>query len=229
MTPLVKSLGPVLLLIIAYGCATRSFFLRSGDRIVVLGDSITQLGDEPSGYITLIRTSLARTRPGVEVLNAGISGNKVTDLQQRLEKDVLAMHPAVVFVFIGINDVWHWALPGHQGTTPALFESELRRLVGRIRDAGAHVVLCTPTVIGEKRNGANPQDAELDRYAAISRRIAEETGTGFCDLRAAFVACLQVNNPADAGQGILTRDRVHLNESGNKLVAELFLNEIARW
>jgi len=44
---------------------------------------------------------------GVEVIGAGISGNKVPDLQRRLERDVLKKKPTVVFIYIGINDVWH--------------------------------------------------------------------------------------------------------------------------
>ena len=232
MTPLLRPLLPyaaTLCALLTAACATQQFALHSGDRIVFFGDSITQLGDQPKGYVALIRSSLVRTRPGAEVVNAGISGNKVTDLLQRLDRDVLAKRPAAVFIYIGINDVWHWALPNLRGTPPEQFESGLKEIISRIQAQGARVVLCTPSVIGEKRNGANPQDAELDRYAAISRRVAAGAGVELCDLRAAFVAYLGVNNPGDEEKGILTGDRVHLNDAGNKLVAEVLLKEIAHW
>ena len=38
---------------------------------------------------------------------------------------------------------------------------------------------------------------------------------------------LKDNNPEDKEKGILTGDRVHLNEAGNKLVAETMLKMLA--
>src|SRR5690349_23688471 len=79
--------------------------LKKGDRIVFLGDSITQQGAGPKGYVTLIRKELEEKHPDLnaEVIGAGISGNKVPDLQRRLDKDVLQKKPTVVVIYIGIN------------------------------------------------------------------------------------------------------------------------------
>src|SRR5262245_47016925 len=83
--------------------------LKKGDRIVFLGDSITQGGVGPKGYVTLIDKALQEKQKalGIEIVGAGISGNKVPDLQNRVEKDVIAKKPTVVVIYIGINDVWH--------------------------------------------------------------------------------------------------------------------------
>ena len=74
--------------------------LKKGERIVFLGDSITQGGVGPHGYVTLIKNALAEKHKdlGIEVIGAGISGNKVPDLQRRLEKDVLAKKPTLVVI-----------------------------------------------------------------------------------------------------------------------------------
>jgi len=56
---------------------------------------------------------------GIKVINKGISGNKITDLQGRLQKDVLDLKPNIVFIYIGINDVWHWE--HGKGTTKEAF------------------------------------------------------------------------------------------------------------
>ena len=88
------------------------------------------------------------------------------------------------------------------------------------------MVLCTPTVIGEKKSGTNTLDAKLDEFAAISRKVAKETGVPLCDLRKAFADHLARHNADDKDRGILTTDRVHLNEAGNKLVAETVLATI---
>ncbi len=196
--------------------------LKKGEKIVFLGDSITAGGVAPKGYVTLIKTGLSEKHKelGIEVIGAGISGNKVPNLQSRLEKDVLAKKPTLVVIYIGINDVWHGENDPTKGTPKDKFETGLKEIIGKIKDNGARVVLCTPTVIGEKKAGANKLDGKLDEYAEVSRKVAKDTGSQLCDLRKAFVDHIAKNNADDKDKGILTTDRVHLNEAGNKLVAD---------
>jgi lysophospholipase L1-like esterase len=202
--------------------------LQKGDRIVFLGDSITQAGVAPKGYVTLIKNHVADKHKdlGIEVIGAGISGNKVPDLQKRLDKDVLAKKPTLVVIYIGINDVWHGEKDPARGTPKDKYETGLKDIIAKIKDAGARVVLCTPTVISEKKAGTNSLDAKLDEYADVSRAVAKDTGAQLCDLRKAFQDHLAKNNPDDKEKGVLTTDRVHLNEAGNNLVAETILSVI---
>ncbi len=192
--------------------------LKKDDVIVFLGDSITAMGVNKDGFITLIDRAIQAQHKdlGIKTIGAGIGGNKVPDLQKRLEADVLAKKPTIVFVYIGINDVWH----GANGTPKDKFESGLKDVVSRIQAAGATVVLCTASVIGEKKDGGNANDAKLDEYCQISRDVAKAAGVRTVDLRKAFLAYLQANNPRDVDRGILTYDSVHLNAAGNKFVAQ---------
>lgn len=203
--------------------------LKKGDVIVFLGDSITQGGGGAQGYITLIKKDLDEKHKdlSISVVNAGISGNKVPDLQRRVEKDVIARKPNVVFIYIGINDVWHGESDPSRGTSKDKFEAGLKEVIGKINAAGAKVILCTPTVIGEKKEGANKLDKQLDEYAEISRNVAKELKLPLCDLRQAFVDHLKANNAANKESGVLTGDRVHLNPAGNKLVADTMLKMLA--
>ncbi len=59
--------------------------------------------------MTLFRKAIEQKRPGsgIKVIGAGISGNKVPNLEDRLDRDVLSHKPNVVVIYIGINDVWH--------------------------------------------------------------------------------------------------------------------------
>jgi lysophospholipase L1-like esterase len=193
---------------------------------VFLGDSITQAGDKPGGYVDIVRTAMKASFPnaGVEVVGAGISGNKVPDLEERLERDVLAKKPSTVVIYIGINDVWHSIRD--QGTPKEVFEKGLRSLTDRIRGSGARVILCTPSVIGEKSVGTNQLDAMLDEYAGVTRSIAADMKTGLVDFRKAFVEHLAVANGSQAEAGVLTSDGVHLNAEGNRFVAERMLEAL---
>jgi len=213
--------------LLALGClamTTATFAaetLQKGDRVVFLGDSITQAGADKGGYVTLVREALEKKDLGVEVIGAGISGNKVPDLEKRLEKDVLAKKPSVVVIYIGINDVWH--SQNGKGTPKDEFEKGLRSLIERIGKAGARPVLCTASVIGEKTDGTNPLDKMLDEYCNVSRAVAKDTKTQLIDLRQAFLDHLKANNKENKDKGILTGDTVHLNAAGNKFVADQML------
>lgn len=219
------SLAAAFLAAIPVGAAEKDPPLKKGERIIFLGDSITQAGVGKSGYVTLIKSALAERHKdlGIEVIGAGISGNKVPDLQKRLDKDVIAKKPTLVVIYIGINDVWHGEKDPARGTPKDKFEVGLKDVIAKIKADGARVVLCTPSVIGEKKAGANSLDGQLDEYSDISRKVARETESQLCDLRKAFVDYLVKNNPDDKEKGVLTGDRVHLNEAGNKLVAETIL------
>jgi lysophospholipase L1-like esterase len=200
--------------------------VSSQQRVVFLGDSITQQGGQPEGWVTLVRQALAEAgRDGqVEIINAGISGNKVPDLLKRLDSDVLRHRPTLVVIYIGINDVWH--SESGNGTPRDVYEAALMELLARIQAAGAKAVLCTPSVIGESKPGANRLDAMLHDYVDVSRGVAARAGTQLLDLHKAFRDHIAANNPTDAPNGILTRDGVHLNEAGDAFVARQMLGVV---
>jgi lysophospholipase L1-like esterase len=207
-----------------------AYKLQKGDTILFLGDSITAGGVGPKGYITIIKNTLNEKHPdlGLKFIGAGISGNKVPDLQKRVEKDVVDKKPNVVFIYIGINDVWHGLDNPAKGTPPDKYEAGLKEVIGKITAGGAKVILCTPTVIGEKGDGSNKADAKLDEYADISRKVAKELKVPVCDLRKEFVAYEKEHNKDNKEKGVLTGDTVHLNDAGNKVVAEAMLKMLGK-
>ncbi|WP_316804633.1 SGNH/GDSL hydrolase family protein [Pedobacter nototheniae] len=189
-------------------------------RIIFFGDSITQQGVSANGYVTLIKKALDSAK--YTVTGAGIGGNKVYDLYLRLEDDVLNKKPDLVVIYVGINDVWH-KQSSHTGTDYDKYLKFYQALINKIQGVGSKVVLCTPSVVGEKKDGSNELDAELNKYAAGIRELAAKNNLPLCDLRKVFTEYEAKNNPEDKEKGILTVDRVHLNDIGNKLVADQLL------
>lgn len=189
-------------------------------KIIFFGDSITQQGVAAGGYVDLIRKSLDPLK--YEVIGSGIGGNKVYDLYLRMEEDVLVKKPDLVVIYIGVNDVWH-KQSMHTGTDYDKFIAFYQALINKIQAAGTKVVLCTPAVIGEKKNNANEMDADLDKYAEAIRVLAAKNKLPLCDLRTLFKNYSEKNNTADAAKGILTTDGVHLNDKGNQRLAEVLL------
>ena len=188
-------------------------------RVIFFGDSITEAGARPGGYIQKMKAMVDTTH--YKLIGAGISGNKVTDLQARIQRDVLDREPDVVLVYIGINDVWHfYKFEGTTGTEADRYEAGLRDVAKQIQDVGATVIFCTPTVIGEHVDSSSEENVRLGQYADIVRKVARDTDSQVCDLREAFSTYLRKNNPDQAYQGILTTDGVHMNEQGNQFLAE---------
>ena len=207
-------------------------------QVVFLGDSITQNAvtnsEEFKGFITLIQNEVDEN---IKLIGKGISGDKVSDLLARYKEDVIKLNPDIVFIYIGINDVWHKYDYG-TGSDIDLYEKGLRTIIGDIQNQGAQVILCTPTVIGENsgefRLGNQFKDVEtmdkmdqdLDDFSDIIRNLSLEFNTELVDLRKVFKNYISENNPENKAKGILTTDGVHLNNEGSKLIAENMLNHI---
>jgi isoamyl acetate esterase len=201
--------------------------LQKKQRIVFFGDSITQAGIKPTGYITVFGDMLKQK--GIdnqyELIGAGVSGNKVYDLFLRMEEDVIAKNPDIVYIWIGVNDVWHKRTSG-TGTDADKFEKFYNAIIKKLQDKHAKVILCTPAAIGEKTDYSNELDGDLNRYAALIRNIAQKNNCALVDLRKAFLNYNLTNNKENKESGILTTDRVHLNDAGNKFVAEEMLKAL---
>lgn len=193
-----------------------AFVLRP-TRVVFFGDSITQAGVNPGGYIDRLKKMMPADQ--YELIGAGIGGNKIYDLYLRMDDDVLAKQPDVVVIWVGVNDVWHKATYG-TGTDPDKFVKFYEAVIKKLQAANIRVVLCTPAAIGEKTDMTNQQDGDLNQYSQLIRDLAKKQNLPLVDLRRAFQEYDLKHNPDNKDRGILTTDRVHLNETGNQFVAE---------
>lgn len=205
--------------------ALLSFVPPKKKKVIFFGDSITQAGVGPEGYITQMKGILPAD--GYELIGAGIGGNKVYDLYLRMEDDVLNKKPDIVVIYIGVNDVWHKSTHG-TGTDLDKFEKFYRALIKKIEANGAKLVLCTPAVIGEKKDGDNGPDADLTKFSNVIRKISEDTKLPLCDLRKLFLDYNLQHNTENKEKGLLTSDGVHLTKEGNALVARNLSDIIAK-
>jgi lysophospholipase L1-like esterase len=196
-----------------------SFKANEPIKIVFFGDSITQAGVNPKGYISVFQEIANKKSPGkYKAIGAGIGGNKVYDLYLRLE-EMLEHKPDVVVIYIGVNDVWHKSSMG-TGTDPDKFVKFYAKIIENLKAQNIKVVLATPAAIGERTDFSNSQDGDLNHYSNLIRDLAIKQDLSLIDLRKAFLDYNLKNNPENAEKGILTTDRVHLNDKGNILVAE---------
>ena len=218
--------------------------IRPATTIAFFGDSLTWLG----GYIAEIERALANdkttSRIGTRLINRGINGGGAKQLvagspdaafpgsspQKPFSTLLRDDHVGVAVVMIGINDVW-W-----RNTSEADFRADLEKLVTAAKEQHVRLVLCTMLGRGELPGGANPDDAKIDAYCAITRDVAAKSHCTLVDVRAAAQAWWMNTNTAlrpdgtlaSKPQDILTYDGVHPNSKGNQLLASQIAAGIAR-
>ena len=115
---------------------------------------------------------------------------------------------------------WHKRTFG-TGTDIDKFEKFYVAIIKKLQSQGVKVIVATPSTIGERTDFSNEQDGDLNRYSQIMRDIAAKYDCPVADFRKAFLTYNVEKNKDNRESGILTSDRVHLNEAGNQLVADI--------
>ena len=172
--------------------------------ILFQGDSITDCGRNREditsagmGYPLMIKGQLGYEQPGeYEVINKGISGNRIVDVYARIKSDIINLKPDYMSLLIGVNDVWHELSGRHNGVSAEKFEKIYDMLIVEIRDAlpDIKIMILEPFVL----EGANTASTEIepDRWsyfrtevplrAVAAKRIAEKYGLSFVTLQDKF-------------------------------------------
>jgi lysophospholipase L1-like esterase len=204
-------------------------------RLLMIGDSITDCGRAlpigeaindglGNGYVSQVNALINATYPAhqIRVLNTGVSGNTVLDLEARWGRDVLALRPDWLSVMIGINDVWRQfdsPLQAEWHVSLETYTTTLEKLIAQTRPKLKGLVMLSPYFI--EPNKSEPMRALMDRYGAAMKNIAERHEAIFVDTQAAFDAAMKHIHPMT-----LALDRVHPGQVGHALLTRAFLTAI---
>jgi lysophospholipase L1-like esterase len=183
-------------------------------RIVLFGDS------------RVARWSNVPEIPGAEIVNQGYGGDTTARLLLRLERDVIALQPAVVVLQAGINDLKAIPVLGDAGAEiPKNCQANLDEIVARLRKAGIDVVLVSILPAGPIEISRRPvwSESVRDATTTVNSRLsrAPRAGVDFVDADSALAA-------SDSSNRLILRseyaaDALHLNDAGyrelNSLVA----------
>lgn len=224
IAPLV-ALGAVLAASAAPGRGTADagdgpFLLRKGDRVVFLGDSITQ----QRMWTRYVTQFVTQRRPDLDVrfFNAGWGGDTAKGGADRLDRDVLPLAPTVVTVFFGMND------GGYRAPDPkvvAAYREALADIVKRLQAKGVRVVVMSPGCADTEVSAnlkAVDYDATLEGLAAAAADVARAAKCTFVDvhhpMREQFAARRKAGFTSS-----LVPDSVHPNEEGHYIIAAALL------
>ena len=179
---------------------------------VFLGDSITEW---PGGYVDLLAGRLGADC----VVNAGVAGDRLEHLQQRLD----VSGATVLTHFAGVNDTLVAFFEG-PATPPDVFESRYSDLLRRSAGVPRVVVvepffLAVPSTDAPWRDGLAVARADLDAKRPIVRRLASRFGATFVPLQDRFDEAAVAH-----GGAAVAPDGVHPSPLGHRLIADAWLD-----
>ncbi len=197
-------------------------------RIITLGDSITDMGRQRedkgtiwgygNGYPFFVAGELLSENPEkFEVINRGISGNRVVDLYARIKCDVWNLCPDVLSVLIGVNDVWH-EIEGQNGVEIDRFDRVYRTIISETKERlpKCKIMLLEPFVLkGYSTEKHYEKFLKVKEYAKVVRKIAEDFDLPFIELQSKLDAAA-----AKHGAAYYLDDGVHPAIAGAKLIAD---------
>lgn len=186
--------------------------LEYGQKIVFLGDSITQAGD---GYVSVVQSIIGALIPGMKLdyVNSGVGGNKVTDMLERIGESVIAHEPDWITISVGINDVWH----GENGVPIEEFRGKYDELVKRLsKQTAAKLALFTTTVIGEEPDSEANQ--WLVEYNEHIRKVAKKKKCLLVEMNGVFHEAISAWHKIGTDLRFTT-DGVHTSPIGAYLMA----------
>lgn len=187
--------------------------------VVALGSSSTQGygASTPSrSYPAELLRVLQKLFPGVKihVLNKGIGGEDVTQMLERLERDVFAESPDLVVWQLGTN-----------AALRAQNVGEFRRLlaggIDRLRAKGIEVILMTPQFAPAFNALENEQD-----YLGAMEAVAREQRVGV--FRRYEIMRYWFETERMPYAQFITRDGLHLNDFGYTCIGRLLAQAIER-
>lgn len=188
------------------------------ERVVFIGDSITDLWDDPGfgGFF-----------PGRPYINRGISGQTTPQMLLRFRQDVIELRPRAVVILAGTNDI--------AGNTGPITLEEIGRNIASMaelaRANGIKVVVSSVLPVSDTvpreggghfiRTDARPpaKIIELNRWL---RDYASRNGHTYLDY---YTEMADGNDFVKAG---LTYDGLHPNSSGYRMMTEIASRAIER-
>jgi lysophospholipase L1-like esterase len=206
--------------------------INNNDILLFQGDSITDCGRnkeiaEPNNYDALgngyaknISYDVLTRYAGLKIkcYNRGISGNKITDLTARWNRDAINLKPDIISILIGVNDTWH-GKNHNDGVSVERYAQYYKMLLDFTMQElpDVKLVLCEPFVLlSNLKNWAVSEDwlPEIEARSRIVQQLAKDFDATFVPFRKELDEALK-KAPPEYWLG----DGVHPTHTGHKLMA----------
>jgi len=204
--------------------APRNGILKKGQRVAIVGDSIT----EQKLYSKFIELYLTACLPDLDLhcIQLGWGGETAPGFAARMNNDLLPWKPDVVTTCYGMNDGGYRAYEEGIGKRYFLAMADI---VARIKKTGATVVVGGPGVVDSKYfqgGGEKPKvyNDNLKQLSEQAKKVADAEGFPHADVFGAMMAAMEKSKPAlGEAYDVGGRDGVHPGPNGHLVMAYAFL------
>src|SRR5213593_1708146 len=167
-----------LLSLVGVAGAQSDFYLKSGDRVVFYGDSIT----DQRLYTTFVETYVVTRFPRLKVsfVHSGWGGDRVTGggggpVDVRLRRDVIAYRPSVMTIMLGMNDASYRAYDAQIFNT---YAEGYRHILSAVKSAlpGIRITVIQPSPFDDVTRPPQFEggyNAVLVRYGEFVKQLGE--------------------------------------------------------
>lgn len=192
------------------------FFFKDGDKVVLIGDSITEQ-HLYSNYVEMWVTSRLPSW-NITFRNVGIGGDRSPGGNARFARDVLIHQPTAMTVAFGMNDA------GYRAFDDSLYKTYMEGLSGISQQAAAanvRVAWLTPSpeekaIDGPAKAGYNEV---LEKFSAAVAEIAASSSSAFVDQFHPFVELQEKARAAAPANRIGGGDAIHPGPPGQAVMA----------
>lgn len=210
-----------------------------GLTVLFQGDSITDgnrgRNTDPNhimghGYAFCIASRWGADFPATDLLfyNRGISGNRVSQLQERWQADCLDLRPSVLSILVGINDAAK--LMDRSSINPKdidAFENTYRDLLEQVRKQNPKtlIVLCLPFIapVGKVKAKWEAYQLTVTNLALRVRKLAVEFDAVVVDFQMVFQKAAK-----KAPDSYWIWDGIHPTVPGHELMAREWLKRVSK-
>lgn len=203
--------------------------LKDGEKILFIGDSITDCGrleeNFPlgNGYVKMFSDMLTVREPekNIKIINRGISGNTIVELKERWHEDVLNHSPDWLSIKIGINDVHRFLMEEQYSYLNSVtFEQIYDLLLTTTKKylPACKILLIDPFYISSQSFNDTFRMkiiAQLSEYIAAIQKLSEKYLTLYVKTNELFQQQLEHQHP-----DTYCDEPVHPNSAGHFLIAE---------
>ncbi|MFN7772654.1 MAG: SGNH/GDSL hydrolase family protein [Planctomycetota bacterium] len=203
--------------------------LKKGDRLAIVGDSIT----EQKMYSRIIETYLTACLPDLEITvrQYGWSGETAAGFLRRMDKDCLTFEPTIATICYGMNDAKYRPFDVTNGNW---YRDNYTAIVDRFQEKNVRVIVGSPGCSGKIASWVNPKSGTLQEHNLhlcalrdIALEIAAQKKTPFADIfwpmyQQQILAPKQFMKSAEE-YAVAGKDGIHPGWAGQVIMAFAFL------
>ncbi len=206
--------------------APGGLMLKRGDRLAIVGDSITQ----QKMYSRLMETYLTVCTPELDIHTRqfGWSGETAARFRRRMVSDCLRFHPSVVTLCYGMND---YRYRPYDEKNAQWYRENYTAIVRAFKQHGARVVLGSPGCVDQVAKWVKTASGTLQQhnqhlciFRNIDIEIARAEHVRFADIFwTMFTAEYRARKLYGSDYMIAGTDGVHPGWAGHLVMAYVFL------